>query len=70
MQFQRILEQYEAEYYWPDRAMDLFTADLYNILNDYEDEPQDCWIAQNAFDAWALFMAVDEDRLRELSVQI
>lgn len=66
--FQRLIAGYE-DLYGPMRGMDILTNDIYDVMNDFEPEPKNWWIAENAFEPWALFLAMDDDRLDELMVQ-
>ena len=68
-EFYKYLEAYEKQYYYTDQSMDAFCDDMYNILNNWDEEPQTPWLAANMWNALALFSALSDDQKRQLWVQ-
>ena len=52
------------------RARELFAADMYDILNDYNETPQTQWLFENFNNPWALFKAMSEEQIEELMIGI
>jgi hypothetical protein len=67
-------EEYGGMYYNPahgrQRARDLMAADMYDILNEYNESPQTHWLLNNMYNAWALFRSMSEEQVAELAIGV
>lgn len=68
-EFYKIFIDYE-DMYGTTRAWDVILMDMYNILNDYNDEPTTQWLADNAFEPLVLFRAMTDEQIDMLIIQI
>lgn len=68
-EFHKILVEYE-ENYGKFRAYDVLIYDMYNILNNYEEEPTSQWLADHVFEPLALYRAMSSDQIDMLIIQI
>lgn len=72
--FNTILDSYDHEYggmyYSPahgrQRAREMFASDIYDILNEYNEEPQTMWLLENLHRPWVLFKTMSEEQIEEL----
>jgi hypothetical protein len=68
-EFYMIFMEYE-QVYGTHRAWDVILMDMYNILNEYNEEPMSQWLADNAFEPLVLFRAMSADQVNVLLLQI
>ena len=78
MTYDKILGSYDQEYggMWYSRAnglrraRDLFAADIYDILNEYNESPQTMWLLNNMYNPWTLFKTMNEEQIAELTIGV